>query len=123
MGGRVDHATFASHADCSERVVSRNHTASKVSSAESLDGGCRSGLQLVFEDDEAQEPQAGLGLFAGKEMRTAYRPKVSDLPLHLLSFKPRQSFDTLAGHGDDAISTLGIVRQEVVVVVRDCDRE
>ena len=40
-----------------------------------------------------------------------------DQPFHFLSFEPRQVLHTLARNGDDAISSPGVVRQQIVIVV------
>lgn len=69
MDGRVHHATLAGDADCSQGVVTGDHATREVSSPQSLDGRSRPGLQLILEDDKAQEPQARLCLLPGKELR------------------------------------------------------
>lgn len=51
-------------------------------------------------------------------MSTNYRIMESDdQPFHFLSFQPRQTLHTLTRDGDDAISSPGVVRQQIVIVV------
>ncbi len=42
-----------------------------------------------------------------------------DLPLELLSSQPGETFDALACHGDNPVTALSVVRQQVVIVLRD----
>lgn len=67
MRSWVDEGAFPSNTNCSERVVTSNHTADEVGGSQSLNSRSRSWLQLVFEYDEAEETQSGLGLFTAKE--------------------------------------------------------
>lgn len=51
-------------------------------------------------------------------MSTIHRiMKSDDQPFHFLSFEPRQTLHALTRNGDDAISSPGVVRQQVVIVV------
>jgi hypothetical protein len=64
MGSGINKGAFTRDADCSKRVVTGNHTTSEMCSAERLDSGGRSRLQLILENNETKKTQARLGLFS-----------------------------------------------------------
>lgn len=41
-------------------------------------------------------------------------------PFHPLGFEPRQTFDTLSRDGDYTIAGTGVIREQVIVILRDC---
>ena len=54
-----------------QRVVTGDHAAGEVGAAEGLDGWCRARLELILEDDKAEEAETGFGLLSGQGIRDA----------------------------------------------------
>ena len=52
----------------------------------------------------------------------AKKEKADDAPLHPLGLEPRQTGHRLSGDSDHSESVLGVVRQQIVVVLGDCER-
>lgn len=57
MCGLGDQPTFSCNADCSQRIVTRDHSTCQMSGPEGLDCGCRTRFELILEDNEAKEPK------------------------------------------------------------------
>lgn len=101
---RVRHeTTFSGDRDGGADVVASDHSASEMSGSQGMNVGCRARFELVFKDDKAEEMEVALGDFA----------------LHPLGLEPSEIVDRLAGNGDDSESVSRVVRQHVVIVVRE----
>lgn len=91
--------------------------------AELLYGRGRAELELILEDDQAEETEVGLCLFPGRGAITKCDelsfPKLYS-PFHTLRLQPRQAFNTLASNGNDTVAAPCVVGQKVVIVVRNC---
>lgn len=75
-------------------------------------------LELVLENDKSEELKIGLGyLAAGQQLKA--RKLSSSSPSHALSLEPSETLYRLSSDSDDPESVSGIVRQHVVVVIRD----
>jgi hypothetical protein len=60
----VDQTALSCHTDCRQWVVTSYHSARQVRRSESLDGRSSAWLELVFEDDKAEETEPRFRLLA-----------------------------------------------------------
>lgn len=102
-----NHFAFTSHTDRSQNVVTGAHGISDASLVELSNHTGRSALQLVLKDDEANKLQVAF----------------SFITLQLLYFHPAQLALVSGGTGNDAVSLVRVVIQQLIVVRRNCSKE
>lgn len=64
MSSLIYEATFPSHANGCERVITRNHPTRQMGGAERLDCGRSSRFQSIFKDNKAEELKTRLCLLS-----------------------------------------------------------
>lgn len=93
VGMAVKKAAFSGNADCREDVVACYHHGGDVGVFELLQHFRCAGLQLVLENDEADEIKIPLNLGTS----------------HLLRLYPAESVDMSCSTSDDAVASVSVV--------------
>ena len=102
----VNNSTLPRNADSGQDVIPGDHDGPYVRLNELLDNLCRRWLQLVLEDDEADEFEVGFHL----------------VPRHRLRLNPAESLDVLGGASNDTVSFVSVKREKLFVVRREALR-
>lgn len=114
MGSLADEIALSGYTDRGHRIISRDHSASKMGASKSLNRWRCTRLQPILKDDKSQKAKVRLRLLAAANVSKAIGQHLRSLylhsPLHLLGLQPRESLDALPRNRDDPVPSLGVVR-------------